>query len=64
VLCAYDEDGATLISWGRIFTMTWDFFSKYVDEVYAIADRAWIDAKHRTPAGLTLPELESLMRKL
>lgn len=64
VLCAYDADGATLISWGRIFTMTWDFFSKYVDEVYAIADHAWIDAKHRTPGGLTLPQLEALMRDL
>ena len=29
--------------------MTWEFFAKYVDEVYAIADTAWIDAKGTTP---------------
>ena len=28
--------------------MTWDFFAKYVDEAYAIADQAWVDAKGTT----------------
>jgi hypothetical protein len=62
VLPGYDEAGAILISWGRFYRMTWEFFHQYVDEVYAIADHAWIGAKKRTPAGLTLPQLEALMK--
>jgi len=64
VVAGYDDAGATLISWGRHYKMTWEFFVKYVDEVYAIADHAWISAKHRTPGGLSLPQLEELMRRL
>jgi hypothetical protein len=64
VLPGYDAEGAIVISWGRSYKMTWEFFSKYVDEVYAIADRAWVDAKKQTPGGLSVPELEALMRYL
>ena len=38
VLAGYDANGARVISWGQYYTMTWAFFAKYVDEVYAIAD--------------------------
>ncbi len=45
--------------------MTWDFFAAYVDEVYAIADTAWFNAKSKKSlAGLTLVQLEDLMRAL
>jgi hypothetical protein len=64
VLAGYDADGARVISWGQYYTMTWRFFAKYVDEVYAIADSTWIDAKHTTPGGLTLAELEQQMQAL
>jgi hypothetical protein len=61
VLAGYDANGARLISWGEYYTMTWGFFAKYVDEVYAIADTTWIDGKGTTPGGLTLAELEAQM---
>jgi hypothetical protein len=54
VLAGYDANGARLISWGQYFTMTWAFFAKYVDEVYAIADPEWISKKGTTPGGLSL----------
>jgi hypothetical protein len=44
--------------------MTWDFFATYVDEVYAIADKAWVDATGQTPAGMTVAELEAQMQGL
>ena len=47
-----------------IFPMAWDFFAKYVDEVYAIADQTWADATGKTPGGLTLQQLEEQMQAL
>ena len=64
VLAGYDGTGARAISWGQYYTMTWRFFAKYVDEVYAIADPEWIEVKKKTPGGLTLAELEEQMRAI
>jgi hypothetical protein len=64
VLAGYDTNGARLVSWGNYYTMTWEFFAKYVDEVYAIADTTWINSKGTTPGGLSLAELEVQMEGL
>jgi len=64
VLPGYDSVGPKVISWGQLYTMTWEFFATYVDEVYAIADDAWIGAKATTPGGLSLAELEAQMAAL
>jgi len=64
VLAGYDANGARVISWGQYYTMTWAFFAKYVDEVYAIADADWITAKGTAPCGMTLAQLESQMQAL
>jgi hypothetical protein len=64
ILPGYDKDTLDVISWGRFYKMTWAFFGKYVDEVYAIADLAWIASTGTTPGGLTLQELEIQMQAL
>jgi len=64
VLAGYTGQGARVISWGQYYTMTWEFFAHFVDEVYAIADGEWIEAKGTTPGGLTLDELEAQMQAL
>ena len=64
VLAGYDANGARVISWGQYYTMTWAFFAKYVDEVYAIADPTWIESKGTTPGGLTMAQLEAQMQAL
>jgi hypothetical protein len=64
VLAGYSAAGPRVISWGQCYTMTWAFFAKYVDEVYAIADNTWIQKKGATPGGLTLAELEVQMKGL
>jgi hypothetical protein len=62
VLCGYDGDGADVISWGRQYKMTWEFFRTFTDEVYAIADRSWVEASGSCPAGLSLHDLEMQMQ--
>lgn len=65
VLAGYDANGVKVISWGEYYTMTWDFFAKYVDEVYAIADTSWIESQGgASPCGLTLEQLEQQMQGL
>lgn len=64
VLAGYDAKGARVISWGQYYTMTWEFFAHFVDEVYAIADSEWIEGGGKTPGGLTIAELEAQMKAL
>jgi hypothetical protein len=64
VVVGYDLNYVTVISWGALYTMTWGFWQKYVDEAYALVDAEWIEKTGATPAGLSLPELESLMQAL
>jgi len=65
VLAGYDANGAKVISWGQYYTMTWQFFSTFVDEVYAIADDEWFAANSSMdPLGTNLSTLESLMQAL
>jgi hypothetical protein len=64
VLAGYDDAGARVISWGMYYTMTWEFFAHFVDEVYAIADPDWFNAKGTSPAGLTPAELTNQMKAL
>jgi len=44
--------------------MTWQFFSTYVDEVYAIADADWVNAKGTTPAGASVADVEDHLAAL
>lgn len=64
VLPGYDPQGARVISWGEEYAMTWEFFAKFVDEVYAIVDRGWAEATGKTPLGMTIAELEAQMQGL
>ena len=43
--------------------MTWDFFAKYVDEVYAIADQDYVDATGKTLAASAWPTSYSRCRR-
>jgi len=64
ILAGYDAKGARVISWGQYYTMTWEFFAYFVDEVYAIADTDWVEKTGTTPGGLTLDQLEAQMQAL
>lgn len=64
VLPAYGPNGLSVISWGQVYKMTWEFFEAYCDEAYAIIDKSWINATGQTPLGLTLAQIENLMSEL
>ncbi len=65
ILPGYDDQSVfDLVSWGAKYKMTPAFFNEFVDEVYCLADLAWITAKGMTPGGLTLTQLEVQMAAL
>jgi hypothetical protein len=64
VLVGYDSTAFTFISWGQLYKMTWAFFQNYCQEAYAIADRSWFNSGNKSPLGLTLSQLESVMRAM
>jgi hypothetical protein len=38
LLCGYDKDGLTCVTWGKKQRMTWSFFTEYCDEAFAVVD--------------------------
>lgn len=64
ILCGYDSMGLDVISWGQRFMMTPHYFAHYVDESYAIIDKAWFNNSNTTPLGLNLAQIEAQMSAL
>jgi hypothetical protein len=64
VLCGYDSAGATAISWGSKYRMTWRFFLQFCDEAYGVIDQSWVAATGRTPAGMSEEQTEEQMSAL
>lgn len=56
---AYDENGLTCITWGSQQKMTWNFWSKYVDEAYALISPDFIAASGLAPNGFDLAQLHT-----
>jgi hypothetical protein len=59
VLIGYNATGPVAISWGALYQMTWQFFSKYFDEVYAAISPDWFEQSGVDPTGLTLAQLQA-----
>ena len=62
IICVgYDDQYVTVISWGSLYKMSWEFFQKYTDEVYAIVSPDWIASTGINPLGMSVSDLEQLM---
>ncbi len=55
----YDDRFLSVVTWGKLLQMTWQFWDTYCDEAYAVLSRDWIDkAKGATPSGFNWKQLE------
>lgn len=54
----YDADVIYVVTWGKLKTMTWDFFVHYTDEVYAVLSPDWVQRDIECPSGFDLATLE------
>lgn len=61
ILVGYDDQYLTLASWGAWYQMSWQFLPQFTEEAYGYAGQMWVEATGKTPAGLTLAQMETLM---
>jgi hypothetical protein len=57
-LVRYGPTGVTVVTWGRLQEVTWPFWDRYCDEVYAILSTDFLD-HGRAPNGFDLAALKA-----
>jgi hypothetical protein len=50
----YGRDGLAVLSWGKVYRTSWDFWNAWTDEAYSIVSKDWIKASGVSPTGLDL----------
>jgi hypothetical protein len=53
---AYDSRNLYIVTWGMVKSMSWQFYTAYADEAYAILSADFL-SKHKTPAGFDMAQL-------
>jgi hypothetical protein len=61
---AYTTRTLACLSWDQIILMTWDFFTTYCDEAYAVLSLDWFDAARRAPNGFDRDQLRCDLARL
>ena len=54
----YDENAIYVVTWGLIKPMSWDFFTTYNDEAFAVLSTDWVEEDRKAPSGFSLQALE------
>lgn len=60
---AYDASGVCVVTWGQLKRMSWNFFTAYCSEAWALLSREWISKEGRAPSGFDWPALVADMRE-
>lgn len=61
----YDARGLTVVTWGMLKRMTWEFLDTYCDEAYAVLSQDWISEKSKlTPDKFDLATLEADLKQI
>jgi hypothetical protein len=50
----YTSEYITVVTWGSLLNMTWEFWNTYVDEAYALVTPDFVAADGVSPSGLAL----------
>jgi len=53
---AYDSRNLYVVTWGKVKSMSWQFYTTYADEAYAILSEDFL-SKNKTPAGFDMAQL-------
>jgi len=54
----YDKNGLTVVTWGRLQELTWQFWDRYCDEAYCMLSDDFLE-KGNAPNGFDLAALEA-----
>lgn len=61
---AYDPFTLTVVTWGRLQTMTWGFWDMYCDEAYAILSPDFLNKEGLTASGFDMQALDQDLQDL
>jgi len=53
----YGRSGLALVSWGKVYHTSLDFWMAWVDEAYCVVSKDWLKASGVSPTGLDLDGL-------
>lgn len=56
---AYDSLGLTVVTWGQLKHMTWNFWNTYCDEAYAVLSEDFVNANKIAANGIDLQSLQA-----
>jgi hypothetical protein len=59
----YDEQNLYVVTWGEIKPMSWEFYTAYADEAFAVLSKDWL-AKRKAPNGFALQALEKDLSRI
>ncbi|HTV15661.1 MAG TPA: hypothetical protein VME68_13160 [Acidobacteriaceae bacterium] len=54
----YDEQNLYAVTWGQLKTMSWEFFERYSEEVFAVLSTDWVAENVDSPTGFDSATLE------
>jgi hypothetical protein len=54
----YDQQSIYCVTWGRLKTMSWEFFERYAEEVFAVLSSDWVAKSAQCPTGFDIIMLE------
>lgn len=54
----YDDQSLYTVTWGRLKNMSWDFFDRYAEEVYAVLSADWVAENAKCPTGFDTETLD------
>jgi hypothetical protein len=63
-LVGYSGHGLHFISWSGSLRMSWEFFTTYCDEAYAVVTKDWIRADGKSPSGFDIDTLTADLVKV
>jgi len=58
-IVGYDENTATIVTWGELVKITWAALADYCDERYALINPSWLQNQGITPSQFNLAQLHA-----
>jgi hypothetical protein len=60
----FRKKGLTIVTWGELQLLTWEWWDRYVDEAYAVLEEDYVGDDKRSPQGFSLKKLADDLKGL
>ena len=60
----YTSEGPLIVSWGKVFTLTWAGWDAYVEEAHVLLSRDALTGAGKSPDGVDWAALEQRMQAM